>query len=149
MPGACVLVLVLAVEETWCLTRLAWRERRPAVMAKEDVSPLLRDDGAEQHLTRRLGALGDETIAGEVRLRFAAGQRTAEAHVAFCPPLPRRPEVEFAVAAGPPARLEIGQLLPQGVRFDVKLAQAAAAPTSIVVRFEARSGAATSQRAAG
>ena len=87
--------------------------------------------------TRRRSPEGEEVVEGLVRIRFAPGQRTAEAHVAFCPPLDRRPRVDFEAESGPEARIELGQVLPLGARFDVKLAQPARDETALMVRFVA------------
>ncbi len=158
LAGGCLLVALLAVEETWSLSRLPWRRAlgRDGVgsqfrdqsglglesasgVAKLTPDPLASasDETVDQQFTRRRAPDGEEVIEGFVRVRFAAGQRTAEAHIAFCPPLEHRPRVEFEAESGPAARIELGQVLPLGARLDVKLAQAAAQETAIVVRFTA------------
>ena len=63
--------------------------------------------------------------------------------MAFCPAFERTPTVEFEVISGPPVRLELGQVLPLGARWDVKLAQSAKQATAILLRFTATLKAAT------
>jgi hypothetical protein len=163
LAGGCLLVALLAVEETWCLARLPggralprdgvgsrFRDLDGRGLAK--VSEVTRstpdpfasdrfasvdDETVDQQIARRRTPDGEETIEGFVRVHFGAGQRTAESHIAFCPPLERRPRVEFEAAAGPDARIELGQVLPLGIRLDLKLAQATAEPTAVVVHFAA------------
>ncbi len=162
LAGGCVLVALLAVEETWCFARLPTRWALPrdgvgsqfrgharvltghneaATKLTPDPftsAPLTASDEAlDQQWARRRTPNGEEVIEGLVRVRLGAGQRTAEAHIAFCPPLEQRPRVEFEAESGPPARIDVGQVLPVGARFDVKLAQASEQETAIVVRFAA------------
>ena len=118
-------MVVLAVEETWSLARMpgAWPSawRRASDPTGETNSPgLIEDESLDQQLVRRRGAEGEEVVVGQVRMRFAAGQRTAEGHVAFCPPFSRRPEVEFEATSGPAARIELGQVLPLGAQVRCK-----------------------------
>ena len=70
---------------------------------------------------------------------FAPGQRTASLHVAFCPPFARTPEVSAQQLDGPAVRIKTGQLLPYGVRLDLKLSAAAEMPSGVLLRFSARS----------
>jgi hypothetical protein len=72
-------------------------------------------------------------------MAFTAGQRTGSIHVAFCPPFAAVPEVEVEQIDGPEARIKTAQLLPYGVRLDLKLAAASEEPTSVLLQFSARS----------
>jgi len=91
-----------------------------------------------QQLTRSQAADGTEELFGWIRLPFAVGQRTGCIHVAFCPPLCVTPEVTVEQIEGPDARIKTAQLLPYGARFDLKLAAAAEASTTVVLQFLAR-----------
>jgi hypothetical protein len=73
-----------------------------------------------QRLERVQSMGGADRLAGTLTARFAPGQVTAHVHVAFCPPFSRVPQLDFRQVAGPSARIKVGQLLPHGVRFDVK-----------------------------
>jgi hypothetical protein len=166
LAGACLLVGLLAAEESWSVAALPWRvvllgrffgkqghdilEASPEASFVAGVVPAHRshistagptkelslDDANDQQITRQ-SCNGEDRLAGHVRVRFAAGQRTAEAHVAFCPPFDRAPHVEFEAVSTPAARIELGQVLPMGARWDVKLAQPAKQPTAILLRFTA------------
>ena len=92
-----------------------------------------------QQLTRRHAADGSEDLSGWLRMPFAPGQRTASLHVAFCPPFARTPEVSAQQLDGPAVRIKTGQLLPYGVRLDLKLASAADSAADVLLRFSARS----------
>jgi hypothetical protein len=104
--------------------------------------PVPRDDlppkDVVQQLTRSRAADGAESIAGWLRLPFAAGQRTGSVHVAFCPPLAAAPALSVEQIGGPEARVKTAQLLPYGVRLDLKLAAAAEEPADVLLQFSAR-----------
>lgn len=91
-----------------------------------------------QQLTRRQLAEGGEEIAGWLRAVFAAGQRTENVHVAFCPPFSVMPQLTVRQIDGPPARMKTAQLLPFGVRIDLKLPEPAEEDTSVLLEFNAR-----------
>ena len=69
-------------------------------------------EGVVQQLTRSRAANGTEEISGWLRTSFAAGQRTASVHVAFCPPLGATPELSVEQIDGPEARIKTAQVLP-------------------------------------
>lgn len=96
-------------------------------------------EGVLQQLTRSRAADGSERLSGWLRAPFLAGQRTASVHVAFCPPFAAIPELSVKQIAGPPARVKTAQLLPQGVRLDLKLASSAEEPHDVALQFSARS----------
>ena len=97
----------------------------------------LRDQDLVQQFTRRREADGGEWVTGVLRVAFEPGQRTAHAHVAFCPPFATIPSCEAEPVSGPDAELKIAQVLPQGTRFDVRLAECAQEPVSLLVEFAA------------
>ncbi len=90
-----------------------------------------------QQLTRSQAADGGDRLSGWLRLTFAPGQRNAAAHVAFCPPFAHLPKVEVVPLEGPPGRIKTAQVLPYGVRLEVKLAATPEAAVDLVVRFSA------------
>ncbi len=90
-----------------------------------------------QQFTRRHTAEGDDLVEGWLRVRLEPGQRNTHAHIAFCPPLARVPQLEFEQADGPSARVKLGQALPYGARFEVKLD--AVGPAEVMIAFSARS----------
>jgi hypothetical protein len=97
------------------------------------------DDEVTQQLTRSQSADGVETLSGWLRVGLGPGQRSANVHVAFCPPFGRTPTLEVTQSAGPPSRIKTVQLLPFGARIDLKLNQAGDEPTSVLLQFSAES----------
>ncbi len=152
--------ILLAAEETW-----AWASRIKYVKnsrsltdsgeeaADSSTFPELSDPGyclpsvaaldaapaenVTQQLVRSRAAGGGETISGWLRAHFAAGQRTGSVHLAFCPPLDSTPKVEIEQIGGPAARIKTAQVLPYGVRLDVKLATSYDESTEILMRLSA------------
>jgi hypothetical protein len=96
-------------------------------------------DEVTQQLTRSQSADGVETLSGWLRVGLDPGQRSANVHVAFCPPFGRTPTLEVTQSAGPPSRIKTVQLLPFGARVDLKLTQAGDEPASVLLRFSAQS----------
>ena len=90
-----------------------------------------------QRFTRRRVAEGGEIIDGEVRTAFAPGQRTEHCHVAFCPPLDGVLRVACEQTEGPPARIKVAQVLPQGARLDLRLDQPAEEEVQVVLQVTA------------
>lgn len=93
--------------------------------------------GVRQQVTRAVEN-SEELVFAQLRVDFAAGQQTATAHLAFCPPLSAQPEVSFEQSEGPDARIIAAQSESFGVRLDLKLAVAAAQPTDVVLQVFAR-----------
>jgi hypothetical protein len=96
-------------------------------------------EGVSQQLTRLSSEDGVDELAGWLRATFSSGQRTDNIHVAFCPPFAATPELEVEPIDGPDARVKIAQLLPYGVRLDLKLSAPAKESISVVLQFSARS----------
>ncbi len=110
-----------------------------AGMPVESFSQLPTEDML-QHLTRSRTAEGVEQLSGWLRMPFIAGQRTANIHVAFCPPFAKTPGLEVEQCDGPAVRIKTAQVLPHGARLDLKLAQASETPVAVVLEFAARDG---------
>lgn len=91
-----------------------------------------------QHISRAYEAEGADVLRGTLRAFLAAGQRTAHVHLAFCPPFARLPQFDFRQSDGPSAHVKLGQLLPYGVRLDVKLDTPADAPATVLLQLTAR-----------
>jgi hypothetical protein len=117
-----------------------------------DLDESTLDEAAiSQRLLRRRDEQGRETISGTIRVDFAAQQRTASAHVAFCPPLGVAPQCFAEPVGGPPADVKIVQVLPYGARFDVRLEAAASGEQQVTLEFmacEPPAGESTSGQAA-
>jgi hypothetical protein len=138
----------LSAAGCWLLTR-SGRTLAPAVTfpgrssafdASASGDLIAGDAGAfpvqvDQQWTRARDDDGQAYVEGMARVTFAAGQRTAHLHLAICPPLEHPPEVEAEQVAGPPAQVQVGLTLPQGVRVDVRRLESIDAEDSVIVAF--------------
>ncbi|GAA4426225.1 hypothetical protein [Bremerella cremea] len=110
--------------------------------AEEPVEEALEEESLDlplnvtQQLTRGV-EFGQEQIHGLVRATFTPGQRHAYLHVGFCPPLPAVPHVELHQLEGPEVQIKPGQVLSNGVRFDLKLRDASTVEALPVFEFMA------------
>lgn len=98
------------------------------------------DGEVTQQLVRSRAADGTETLSGWLRLAFAPGQRQATAHLSFCPAFAQAPLLDVRQTEGPAARVKTGQVLPYGVRLEVKLASPAGEAIAVRLAFSARAG---------
>ncbi len=157
---------ILGLEEVWAWQRFLrqaagaaphqagrfWRPNGPALAAgtvgrADTVLPVVQParrfhelppDDVLQKLVRGRAADGHDTLSGFARIVFARRQRSGSIHVAFCPPFARTPEFSVDQIDGPEARIKTGQLLPYGVRLDLKLVAEAELPTNVLLQFVAR-----------
>jgi hypothetical protein len=100
-----------------------------------DVADAVDDPNVSQSVTRRRDERGAEVMEGWVRAEFAAAQRHATVHVAICPPLERVPQCFAELGDGPPGDVKIAQVLPWGVRLEIKLDEPTQHPTTSQVEF--------------
>jgi hypothetical protein len=156
--GMSIFCTLLGIEESWAW---AWflRQCPPVVIDHPSpttprpsslvplspLAPLAPDAESEvypeevtQQLTRLQTAAGADELSGWLRTTFTIGQRTGNIHVAFCPPFAVTPELQVEQLDGPDARIKTAQLLPYGVRLDLKLAATAEEPTNVLLQFSAR-----------
>jgi hypothetical protein len=152
---------LIALEEAWAWGGGRWLARRwrrmlePALVSRAAQPPMaphlatmLVDDAeidelAEDKLSddfiqrfiRTMSAEEGDVLHGTVRTTLAAEQRTMNVHVAFCPAFMSTPEVEFHQVEGPSARIKLSQVLPWGMRLDVKLSDAG--PARVGIEFSA------------
>jgi hypothetical protein len=103
----------------------------------DEAAEALRAADVTQQMVRRLQADGRQAVGGMLRADFAAGERTVTAHLAFCPPLGVTPEFSAAAMAGPGAQVRATQILPYGVRMEIKLDVASRERVSVWIGFEA------------
>jgi hypothetical protein len=96
--------------------------------------------GAEvtQQFARCRTSDGGELMTGWLRVPFAASQRNATVHLAFCPPFARTPRVSVEQMEGPVARIKMVQLLPYGARIDLKLGIQMDCPLDVLLQFSAQ-----------
>lgn len=166
--GLVILWAILAAEECWAWGPAAWSRlaRRPApgrarprtaqreqaggadpAESVEIVSAPRFDHPSEgqivQQMTRSRTAGGSEVLSGWLRVSMAAGQRSANVHVAFCPSFARTPRVSVEQRGGPRARIRTAQVLRQGARFDLKLAVPGETAQTVLLEFSAEAAPAT------
>jgi hypothetical protein len=58
--------------------------------------------------------------------------------VAFCPPFASTPQLIVTQLGGPSARMKTAQLLPYGIRIDLKLSGPSEGGASVLLEFSAR-----------
>ena len=103
----------------------------------EELAETLPPEDVTQQMVRRRQADGTQALSGTLRTDFASGERTATAHLAFCPPFDRAPEFSAAAMAGPGAQVRAVQVLAYGVRLEIKLDAVSRECASVLVGFEA------------
>ena len=103
----------------------------------DDMEPAEPPADVLQQLTLRTTAEGGQELSGWLRMPLAAGQRTGSLHVAFCPSFARTPKVEVEAVCGPDCRIKAGQVLPYGVRLDIKLNEPARVEESVLAWLHA------------
>ena len=97
-------------------------------------------------LTLRTTAEGGQELSGWLRMPLAAGQRSGTLHVAFCPPFDCAPDVEVEAVAGPDCRVKTADVLPYGVRLEIKLGAPAVEEESVLCAVLCRSHPCLSRR---
>jgi hypothetical protein len=95
-------------------------------------------EGILQRVVRRRDEDGGEVMEGWLLAEFPAGERQAAAHLAICPPFARVPACDAEPVEGPSSQLKVAQVLPYGVRFEVKLDDPADAPCAVTIEFLVR-----------
>lgn len=139
-PPVAVPPVVLSIPEPAATASTPRPDDAPAWSGHESDLDTADSPDVLQQLIRRRTAEGGELLSGWLRVPLAANQRTANVHVAFCPPFPRTPQVAVDQLDGPAARIKKVQVLPYGTRLDLKLAEQSDAPASVVLQFSALSG---------
>ncbi|OYW18726.1 MAG: hypothetical protein B7Z55_10085, partial [Planctomycetales bacterium 12-60-4] len=99
--------------------------REPALRTLAEEA-LCDADDALQTMTRRQDS-DVEIVEGILRVEFASGQRETTIHVAFCPPLPSRPDVELEDLDATEWDLKIAACYPFGIRIAIRRRPDAAA----------------------
>ena len=106
----------------------------PAVVAGE-----VPGDDVLQQLTRSQAADGSDQLSGWLRAPFAADQRTATLHLAFCPQFAETPQLTVEQLDGPEMTRINKAVFSFGARLDLKLAAPAEGPLRVLLQFSARS----------
>lgn len=104
--------------------------------ALEDGELHLPDEVSQQITRTRTGESGD-ALAGLLRAVFQPGERSRYLHVAICPPMAGRPEVEVVQLSGPSTRVKAAEIQSFGIRFDLRLLAASSHKETVLIHFEA------------
>lgn len=93
-----------------------------------------------QRFTRYDTPAGADCLRGRINVEIGAGARTAHGHVGFCPAFAVTPAVEVTTDYdGVEATVAAAEVLPWGVRVEVRLAEPAEEPLEIPVDLRVRS----------
>jgi len=106
----------------------------PPLLAPQ--SPPLTSEVVQQQTRSRL-ANGVDRLSGWLQMSLATGERNATAHIAFCPPFMEVPKISLRQTAGPAGRIRAVQILPHGVRLELKLDLSPRQPQRVSVEFVA------------
>ena len=98
-------------------------------------------ENVSHQLTYTHDVTGDEVVYGQVRAKFAPGERNTSVHLAFCPPFGHVPHISVQQIDGPASAVKPSQVLPYGLKLDLKLNKTTQHPESIVIEFHARAAA--------
>ena len=142
VAGEGTALLVASGDRPAAPARLKPRTSAPQLSSPGELAAPTWDDGllppgVTQRTTRAIEAETGEVIHGTVRETFAPGQRTANVHLAFCPPLAVTPELTCEQIEGPEATVKVGELEPYGARFDLRLKRASQEPVEVVLEWSA------------
>ncbi|MCA9037546.1 MAG: hypothetical protein KDA91_20570 [Planctomycetaceae bacterium] len=77
------------------------------------------------HFERMTDEYGSEMVEGTARVNFLAGQKKANVHVPFSPPLPGIPEVECEAVGSDVLRLKVPVRQSYGIRIEARRSDAA------------------------
>lgn len=134
MMGLVMLWSVVLAEEAICWLTL-FKKRPPAAPVAEIAAIELPDppavdasletlpEGVTQQVTRSVDEEGAETLWALVRIEFREGERTKNAHVAFCPPFDCVPTLYLEHLDGDEASVRATQVEAFGVRLELRLAK--------------------------
>lgn len=96
-----------------------------AVDSSFSTEPAVHDAVHHQvQFERHRDALGTETIQGTARVVFEVGQKRANLHIAFSPPLNGIPEVECEAVDEVPLRLKVPVRQTYGIRIEARRSEA-------------------------
>jgi hypothetical protein len=114
--------------------------RRPATVRRRPRAvPAPVPGRLRQRFTRYDGRAGRDCLRGRINVEVAAGARLAQGHVGFCPAFAATPAVKVTTDYdGVEATVAAAEVLPWGVRVEVRLAEPAEEPLEIPVDLVVR-----------
>ena len=161
-----VIIWVTAAADSWSIPLLLWpwflaiesavhRWARPRTVPPAPASTLSDPEGlleteeleptaestdrqVEQELRRTAYADGRTVVEGRLQAVFEPRQRLSVQHVAFCPPLPERPDMEAYIVDGEEGDVRVTEIECYGARIELRRsAQRSADRRSLTVQWEA------------
>jgi hypothetical protein len=108
--------------------------RRPGVRPRRPAEVERLPGRLRQRFTRYESTAGVDNLRGRVVVGVTAGSKTAHGHVGFCPAFAVTPAVEVSTDYdGVEATVAAAEVLPWGLRVEVRLAEPAEEPLEIPV----------------
>lgn len=97
------------------------RQQAPATTAAASVTqPAAEKLPSATHFERTKDEHGSELVEGVMTIRFDKGQKRANLHIPFSPPLPGMPEVECECVGDVPLRLKVPVRQSYGIRIEAR-----------------------------
>jgi hypothetical protein len=121
--------------ESWTPT-LAPSDRREAALLPE--RDALSPTGDVVQRLVRTQAAGVDRIQGWLKAELEPNERNATLHVAFCPPFDEMPNLTVVQIAGPECRIKTGQLLPFGIRLELRRQVVGGEKGIVIIEFSAQ-----------
>jgi hypothetical protein len=140
--GIAIAWFVLITSEAiswWLHLRPTWLRRQSVVartLADSDSSAAADEPEIPPGLVQRLTRIREhdrESIHGLLRAEFAAQDRLAVIHMAFCPPLAARPELTAHAIDGDNAETRVTQVEMFGARIEVHRPRMEDQPCSVLI----------------
>lgn len=122
----------------WRKTPSTLAEADEPTMGKLDLANPCDEQQVIQQLTRIRQADGSDLLYGHLRAVWQPGEKSQAVHVAFCPPFSGTPQLDVGQVDGPQVQIKVAQLLPYGVRLEVRLAHVTQTPTSALLEMTAQ-----------
>lgn len=96
------------------------RSPEPPRSESPEARPVAESEISEEHFERTKDEHGSELVEGVMMIRFDKGQKRANLHIPFSPPLPGMPEVECECVGDVPLRLKVPVRQSYGIRIEAR-----------------------------
>lgn len=141
-PSAVLAWLLILAEEAAAWSFLFdWPQRWSGRgQSARDLPGLSAGETLLQYLTRLRDSEGLESVNATLRVDFAVGQQSADAHLTFCPPFAEVPAVTCEQTEGASVSIRIAERQRYGTRLETRLPRPAPHAQSVVVQVHAAAG---------
>jgi hypothetical protein len=120
----------------WLTPRFVAGVRGEAALLPERDAPSPAGDVVQRLV--RTQAAGVDRIQGWLKTELEPNERNATLHVAFCPPFDEMPNLTVVQIAGPECRIKTGQLLPYGIRLELRRQVVGGEQGIVIIEFSAQ-----------